>query len=96
MSQNAALLATDFHSRYELDDVTQCSAWSHKLAPTATQYHVQSKLGVMALGVLPGDFCTQQVTKKLPAQRLVSCEVVPAFLLGVFPSHKYVQEAGKE
>ena len=70
--QNAAFTATDLHSRYELDDVTQASAWSHKLAPTATHYHMQSKLGVLALGVLalgvlPCDFCTRQVTAWFPA-----------------------------
>ena len=67
MSHNAALTAADLHAQYELDDVSQTSAWSHKSAPTATHYHMQSKLGVLALGVLPCDFCTRQVTAWFPA-----------------------------
>ena len=50
MSHTAALLAADLHSQYELDDVSQGSAWSHKSAPTATHYRMQPKLGVMPGG----------------------------------------------
>ena len=47
MSHNAALVAADLHAQYELDDVSQSSAWSHKSAPAATHCHMQSELGVM-------------------------------------------------
>ncbi len=50
MSHKAALIAADLHSQYELDDFSQGSASSHKSAPTATHYHMQSKLGVMLGG----------------------------------------------
>ena len=50
MSHNAAFIASDLHSQSELDDVSEGSAWSHKSAPTATHYHMQSKLGVMPGG----------------------------------------------
>ena len=47
MSQKEASIATDLHTQYELDDVSQSSSWSHRLALTATHCHLQSKLGVL-------------------------------------------------
>ena len=43
-------IATDLHTQFELDDVSQSSSWSHKLALTATNCHLQSKLGVLLGG----------------------------------------------
>ena len=47
----AALVAADLHTQYEFDGASQGNAWSHKVASTATHYHMQSTLGVLLGGV---------------------------------------------